>query len=152
MIERAFPDFESSCARCGAQVAKSIQMAMGLHADDVAFFLAADEPATYLQVLRSPSAPSKVMCSVIAVLCCMLASGTNLQLEKAATGLASHLDMLYHMQQCMAWSERKGMSQVSVRARLQYRSCTGGPDTRGAARDLDRERHRAHRPALCKGR
>lgn len=32
------------------QVAKSIQMAMGLHDDDVAFFLAADEPATYLQV------------------------------------------------------------------------------------------------------
>ena len=32
------------------QVAKSIQMAMGLHNDDVAFFLAADEPATYLQV------------------------------------------------------------------------------------------------------
>ena len=33
-----------------AQVAKSIQLAMGLHDEDVAFFLAADEPATYLQV------------------------------------------------------------------------------------------------------
>jgi len=37
------------------QVAKSIQMAMGLHDDDVAFFLAADEPATYLQVEISSS-------------------------------------------------------------------------------------------------
>ena len=37
------------------QVAKSIQMAMGLHDDDVAFFLAADEPATYLQVESSSS-------------------------------------------------------------------------------------------------
>jgi hypothetical protein len=35
---------------CHPQVAKSIQMAMGLHDDDVAFFLAADEPATYVQV------------------------------------------------------------------------------------------------------
>ena len=32
-------------------------MTMGLHADDVAFFLAADEPATYLQVLRLPPSP-----------------------------------------------------------------------------------------------
>ena len=37
------------------QVAKSIQMAMGLHDKDVAFFLAADEPATYLQVQATAS-------------------------------------------------------------------------------------------------
>ena len=35
------------------QVAKSIQMAMGLHDEDVTFFLAADEPATYLQVQKN---------------------------------------------------------------------------------------------------
>ncbi|CAK0786745.1 hypothetical protein CVIRNUC_009959 [Coccomyxa viridis] len=41
------PSIEAYC-----QVAKSIQMTMGLHNDDVAFFLAADEPATYLQVAQ----------------------------------------------------------------------------------------------------
>ena len=36
-------------------------MTMGLHDDDVAFFLAADEPATYLQVLALPMPPSQVV-------------------------------------------------------------------------------------------
>ena len=42
------------CAWGSVQVAKSIQMSMGVHDKDVVFFLAADEPATYLQVQASP--------------------------------------------------------------------------------------------------
>ena len=40
-------------------------MTMGLHNDDVAFFLAADEPATYLQVLTLPLFPSQLMWAAI---------------------------------------------------------------------------------------
>ena len=43
-------------------------MTMGLHDDDVAFFLAADEPATYLQVLRVPFVPSQVIWAAIKLL------------------------------------------------------------------------------------
>ena len=92
-------------------------MTMGLHDDDVAFFLAADEPATYLQVLRLPFAPSQLMWAAFSVLCCRLASGAKLQLEEAAAGLASDTDrgpygaaMLSHVQQCKAWPETRGMS------------------------------------------
>lgn len=59
------------------QVAKSIQMAMGLHDDDVAFFLAADEPATYLQVEISSSniamylKDTSLLCIVSTIIACM---------------------------------------------------------------------------------
>lgn len=58
------------------QVAKSIQIAMGLHDKDVAFFLAADEPATYLQVQvtasHTPFNDSDLPSSSIAASFCIL--------------------------------------------------------------------------------
>ena len=142
----------------GAQVAKSIQMTMGLHDDDVAFFLAADEPATYLQVLRLSFAPSHVMW--VAYVCAApWYSDASLQHGRAATGPAASfhkakedsVPLCYQMcsnaRHCLGGiASPRGLSEQAIV------SCAGGPDIGGAACDLDRERHRTHWPALCKGR
>ena len=110
-------------------------MAMGLHDDDVAFFLAADEPATYLQVLRPPFCPitSDVGCNdfrlrIVAVFL-PWRSDANLQHGRPATGPVSlmnrgegHCAPPCHQMcsnQGRAWEERHGpraQTQGAVRA------------------------------------
>ena len=151
-------NLRSSWACHGAQVAKSIQMTMGLHDDDVAFFLAADEPATYLQVLTPPFPPSQVMWAAMFLHCtlalrCQPAAWRDCHwscsLRNSGRG-AQSATWRPDVQQCKVLPVRRACPQGLFQQAIEL--CAGGPDIGGTACDLDREWHCAHWPALCKGR
>ena len=89
-------------------------MTMGLHNDDVAFFLAADEPATYLQVLTFPLFPSQMMWAAI-ISHCTLALRCQLRHGGAATGPAA----------LETWSEGRNFYLAPRFAAMRGAACEG---------------------------